>query len=836
TKDNGNRSEHQNVTETDGIDFSSEKEEVDLDLNVDHQGDNYDKTSAACQTDQDVTDGQADTLSKSLSEVSASVSANRLDKQLENPSLSTVDDKEPVFREGSSDNDKEFVSKSNKDMSKNRLDQDILANETVGTESGISNDKLFGVVENEKEKDHIEETSSSKETLTIFREDTEEEALNNKVCQDVLTDAQSIILYQKEMESKPFNSFLDKLTIFFTQNKGVQKQDGFDDKGDAFDIIKTLQTNAEEDKTKDHVNRSEQHNVTETNEADFSIEKKKVDLDLNVDHEGDKYDETSAARQTDQDVADGQADMPSKSLSDVSASDSANKLDKQLENPALTTVDDKEPVFREGSSDNDEELVLKSNDKDMSKNRLNQDISSNETVVMENEREDDHREEKSSRKETLTVFRENAEGQPLKVFQGSLIDTESTSIPSDRNNLTEFLITESLDSSTSNNDFSVQHQQEGSAAESKIESNGNLQSAAHVPEETKAGVNKQTLTSHHQASTNKDIWTALTHCEAHSLVDNKVSNAPANTRTVVITLTRVEDLSAESCVDAEKIQLRDEIAVGKAASNGSSKESDSFLEVHPSTTSQKNQMKHSETVGEISEGSDLCDTEDLDKKTNSESELPPPSVVIKVHTEEEVNKENKEETMLDTDSSSTEKTTTDQTPKAVKEKPVQLSSLFSGLLSPKKEAVEEDDTPEEPQSPAKKRLFTDQSNKKEVKGDFLEQLTQFLNKGEGKRKQESMTSPPLSPISQELAENTETSVEEPAVPQSEETNKSTNAETALGALKAFFTVKSAKKDAPNRMDLDSVKKKINRDKDVLKAFFDRSSSKSPDNKETPVSK
>lgn len=834
TKDNGNRSEHQNVTETAGIDFSSKKEDVDLDLNVDHQGDNYDKTSAARQTDQDVTDGQADTPSKSLSEVSASDSANRLDKQLENPALGTVDDKEPVFREGSSDNDKEFVSKSNKDMSKNRLDQDISANETVGMESGITNDKLFGVVENEKEKDHIEETSSSKETLTVFREDTEEEALKDKVCQDVLTDAQCIKLYQKETESKPFNSFLDKLTIFFTQHKGVQKQDGFDDKGNAFDIIKTSQTNAEEDKTKDHVNRSEHQNVTETNEADFSSEKEKVDLDLNVDHEGDKHDKTSAACQTDQDVADGQADMPSKSLSEVSASDSANKLDKQLENPALSIVDDKAPVFRGGSSGIDEEFVSKSNNKDMSKNILNQDISSGETIVMENERED-HREEKSSSKETVTVFRENAEGQPLKdrVFQDSLTDTESTSIPSDRNNLTEFLITESLDSSTNNNnDFSVQSQQEGSAAESKTESNGNLQSAADVPEETKAGVNKQTRTNHHQTSTNMDIQTMLTHCEAHSLVDKKVSNSPANTRTVVITLTRVEDLSAGSCVDAEKIQSRDEIVVGKAACSGSGTESDSFLEVHPSTTSQKNQMKHSETGGEISEGSDLCDTEDLDKKTNSEPELLPPSMVIKVRTEEEVNKENKEEIMLDTDSSSIEKTTTDQTSKAVKEKPVQLSSLFTGLLSPKKEALEEKDTLEEPQSPAKKGLFADQSNKKEVKGDFLEQLTQFLSKGEGKRKQESMTSPPLSPISQELGENPETSVEEPAVPQSEETNKSTNAETALGALKAFFTVKSAKKEASNRKDLDTVKKKINRDKDVLKSFFDRNSSKSPDNKET----
>ncbi|XP_016384671.1 formin [Sinocyclocheilus rhinocerous] len=680
------------------------------------------------------------------------------------------------------------------------------------------------------------------------------------------------------MESKPSNSFLDKLTNFFIhhekhelqtqteespnvtsfhsltekgdandQQKCVQRQDGIDDQGDDFDIIvQTLQTNAEKDRTRDHVDRSEHQNVNETDEIDFSSEKEEVDLDLNVDHVRDNYNKTSAARQTDQDVTDGQADTTSKSLYEVSASDSANRLDKQLENPALITVHNKEPDFREGSLYRDEEFVSKSNDKDMSKNRLEQDISENETVVMEsgnvsneelfgvvqNKREEGHIEEpsSSSSKEKMKMFRENTEKEPLKdrVCQDILTDTKDA---------------ESLNSSTNNNDFSVQSQQDVSAAESKIERDGNHQNSADVPEVTKTGANEQTLINDHQTSTNMDIQTTLTHCEVKKVLS---SNSPANTRTVVITLTRVEDLSAGSCVDTAKIQSRDE-TVGEATFNRSSAESDSkFVEVHPPATSQKNQMKHSETGGEISEGSGLCDTEEHSSTELDNSEPEPVTIqleeqVIKVHTEEEMNKENEEEiiqeeTMLDTDSSSTEKTTTDQTPKAVKEKPLQLSSLFTGLLSPKKEAREEKDTPEQPQSPAKRGLFTDQSNKKEVKGDFLEQLTQFLSKGEGKRKQESMTSPPLSPISQEPAEKPETTVEEPAILQSEETNKSTNAETALGALKAFFAVKSAKKDTSNRMDLDTVKRKINRDKDVLKAFFDRTSSKSPDNKETTDSK
>ncbi|XP_059369603.1 formin [Carassius carassius] len=663
------------------------------------------------------------------------------------------------------------------------------------------------------------------------------------------------------MESKPSNSFLDKLTNFFTQyekhelqalteespnvtsfhylsEKGDvidQRQDGFDVQGDDFDIIvQTLQTNAEEDRTRDHIKKSEHQNVNETHDVN----------------------ETQC--QTEQDVTDGQADTTSKSLSEVSASDSANRLDKQLENPALVTVDNKEPDLREGSLFSDEKFVSKSNDKDMSKNKLKQDMSENETVVVEsgdvsneelfgvvqNKRGEGHIEETSSRssKEKLKMFRENTEKEPLKdkVCQYVLMDNKSTNIPSDRNNLTE-----SLNSSTNNNnDFSVQSQQDISAAESKTERYGNHQHSADVPEVTKTGANEQTLVYDDQTSTNMDIQTTLTHCEVHSLTDKEVlsSDSPKNTRTVVITFTRVKDLSAGSCVDTEKIQLRDETAVQATFSRSSAESDSNFGEVHPPTVSQKDQRNHSETGGEISEGSGLCDTGVHSSSELDNSEPEPVTIqleeqVIKLHTEEEINKENKEEiieeeTMLDTDSSSTEKITTDQTSKAVKEKPLHLSSLFTGLLSPKKEALEEKDTPEQPQSPAKRGLFTDQSNKKEVKGDFLEQLTQFLSKGEGKRKQESMTSPPLSPISQDPAEKQETTVEEPAILRSEETGESTNAETALDALKAFFKVKSAKKDTPNRMDLETVKRKINRDKDVLKAFFDRTSSKSPDNKET----
>lgn len=613
------------------------------------------------------------------------------------------------------------------------------------------------------------------------------------------------------MDSAPTNLFLDKLTNLFTKHeplslseentnvinfhslteKGgvngqqtcIQRQDGFDDQGD--DFVKCLHANADED------NRSVHQNDKET---DSSSKEDLLDFALNANH-GNK---ASAAGQTDQDVTDGQADTLPKSLSPVSAS--AKSLDKQLEDTAICTEYN--------------ELVLKGGEfiSKMSKDRLFEDVLTDKTGVKKtenvelfgvrhNEKEEGHKDKtsifNSNGKETMDILSENAEEGSLK----DLTDPQSMNVPSNRNNLSE---------SFTNNSISMESLQE-SADESKKDSDGNLQNIADVPEENKAEqALKQTYSESNTQST-------LTPHEDHSLTDKKAfsSNSPVGARSVVITLTRVEACSAGSCVDT--IQPRDET---QASCNVSD------IQIQTPTSTQKNQ-----TGGEISEDFECIATEedsstspDLENKANSEQELEPSEPLkIEIHTEEiNLYSINNEETI--------EKTT--ETAKVVKEKPLQLSTLFNGLLSPKKEVLEEKEGPEQPQSPSKRGLFTDQSNKKEVKGDFLEQLTQFLSKGEGKRKQESVSSPPMSPVSQEPVENPETTLEEPVIPQSEETNKSSNAETALGALKAFFTVKSAKKDSSNRKDLDIVKRKINRDKEVLRAFFDRNSSKSPENKVT----
>ena len=58
------------------------------------------------------------------------------------------------------------------------------------------------------------------------------------------------------------------------------------------------------------------------------------------------------------------------------------------------------------------------------------------------------------------------------------------------------------------------------------------------------------------------------------------------------------------------------------------------------------------------------------------------------------------------------------------------------------------------------------------------------------------------------------------------------AEAAFDAFKAFFTPKPLKKDPADKVDLDAVRKKIRGDKDVLRAVFERTSSKTPEKKDS----
>ncbi|XP_051981010.1 formin-like [Xyrauchen texanus] len=683
-----------------------------------------------------------------------------------------------------------------------------------------------------------------------------------------------------------------------------------------------------------------------------NTEKENVDLDLNVVHQRDHYNKTSAACQANQDVTDGQADTLSNSLCEVSANDSVRSQNKQLEDPAVGTADFKDAVFRDCVEESlnmenysDQEFVSTSNDKDMWKHRFSQDICENKTVVMESDGISIDVPFDVEQNEGL-----NLEGHIPSISNNSsrteelTTDIKETTEVFRENFQDEFFIKECLNSSTnSNNDISMQ-KSERSAVMSKMDmSNGVLQNTADVVPEViraTAAIKEQSTLDEERASINMTVQTTSTHCEVLIPTDQNAlsSISQRNTKNVVITLTRVEALSKESGIDTEMIQQREGIASGclcQALCKGSSGES-----VHSPTASQMREVRFGQTEisgdeWEFLDGSDLSGIEahsststmlDNLQKTNSDPNfLEPIASVVQLEEQEErkmqeesqdkghlerktdgphvclreedwetqmldeterfahvevelaslkIEKDGvqmiQEETIVDLadtasvlkspeDSYPSEKTTdpflrsvSNQTvisPSAVKEKPLQLSALFSGLRSPKKEAHEEKETQNQPQSPDQARpvirgLFTDQSNKKESKGDFLEQLTQFLSldssKGEGKRKKESMSSPPLSPISKDPAESTDTdtcqTLKEPVISQSEETKKSTNTESPLDAFKAFFTIKTAKKETSNCMDSDTVKKKINRDKDVLRAFFDRNSSKSIENKGTNDSK
>lgn len=187
-------------------------------------------------------------------------------------------------------------------------------------------------------------------------------------------------------------------------------------------------------------------------------------------------------------------------------------------------------------------------------------------------------------------------------------------------------------------------------------------------------------------------------------------------------------------------------------------------------------------------------------------------------------------------------------PSPVLQKPHQLPSVFSGLREFKKESDEQqkvEAASEKPKWPdlmkqrsVKRGLFSDQRSKKESKGSFLEQLSQLLSfdasKLEIKREPKTAASPPLSPIKQDPAAEKfaiDETVEEPNAASSEGNTKSPSAETALDAFKAFFTPKPLKRDIS---DLETVKRTLN--KEAIRAIFDRSSSKSPDNKNVSDSK
>lgn len=656
------------------------------------------------------------------------------------------------------------------------------------------------------------------------------------------------------MENDPMNSLFGKSTQYFPHNKKHElptltedslsltsfhsfTDSSLGDNSQWWEDIATPHTNAQvHKKAKDNLNSSK------VQIFEMDSEKEKLDLDLTAAHQRDHYNKMSRTSRANQDVTDGPADTLSKSLSEVSDSYNVSSLYKQLEDLAVGSADTKK-VDTEGSVKRDQEF-----DGNMGKYRISQDISDN---------------------------------------NGHELDSISREFDTVQNDTTRSYLSQlslSLKPPTNDNDgISMQSQQKASTNMSRMDRNENDPDVS--PDVTGTSDINQQATLDNQTS-NMGVHTTSSYFENQSLFDQKVlsPNSPVNSGTVVITRTQLEDLPEETDTAGGKIQEKDDAA------------DSSFVWVHSPTTSQKTEIQNtrSDTRGsefEFLKDSDIFDTkphtslskpgnsdlaplepvhssdqlEDFKDKRQIDKELDAPLEEMKedgwnvmmqdgthtlVQTEEKIDDEKMEKITQDTlepadtssalkspDDSSLQKTTepplgseSNQTvlsPTAVKEKPLNLSFLFPSMRGTKKEGHEE--TPDQPQSP-------DQSNKKEVKGDFLEQITQFFNssKGEGRKKKESTSSPPLSPVSQEAAEKPEKrqTEEEQDISPSEETNKAPNTETALDAFKAFFTVKPVKRETSLRIDMDAGKKKMNKDKEALRAFFDRTSIKSPDNKRT----
>ncbi|MGH0131350.1 UNVERIFIED_CONTAM: hypothetical protein FKN15_047694 [Acipenser sinensis] len=176
------------------------------------------------------------------------------------------------------------------------------------------------------------------------------------------------------------------------------------------------------------------------------------------------------------------------------------------------------------------------------------------------------------------------------------------------------------------------------------------------------------------------------------------------------------------------------------------------------------------------------------------------------------------------------------------EKSFQLPALFSGLRVLKKGAVgEERETVSEiklrdtdlamlsltkpvnkvklqPEPLPKKREIKNVPEPKNNSG-FLEQLTQLLNL-DGPKSEDK------EDASKEAGDVTNADVQSNVkVDESKDVDPPADGETALSAFKSFFTPKTVKKDNSDVEDLDTVKKKLKHDRDVLKGIFQRSTSK-----------
>ncbi|KAK5852722.1 hypothetical protein PBY51_006568 [Eleginops maclovinus] len=182
-------------------------------------------------------------------------------------------------------------------------------------------------------------------------------------------------------------------------------------------------------------------------------------------------------------------------------------------------------------------------------------------------------------------------------------------------------------------------------------------------------------------------------------------------------------------------------------------------------------------------------------------------------------------------------------PSSPTDKQIQLPALFSGLRVLRKGVVgPEHDTVAQikTSSSAKRDLLPDKQSDAKFQGSFLNHISQLLNRDKSDEAEER-TEMEAEEEENEIEKSQEDERKEVETEEEEEVSSESSkppvssAEAAFDAFKAFFTPKPLKRDPADKIDLDAVRKKI-RDKDVLKALFERSSNKTLEKKDSPDGK
>lgn len=112
-----------------------------------------------------------------------------------------------------------------------------------------------------------------------------------------------------------------------------------------------------------------------------------------------------------------------------------------------------------------------------------------------------------------------------------------------------------------------------------------------------------------------------------------------------------------------------------------------------------------------------------------------------------------------------------------------------------------------------------------------EEQGEEAEKDEERKEGENMSGQQMEEEGGDEEEEEEATAANPSeTPESPTKSSASSAESAFEAFKAFFTPKPLRKDSSERLDLEAVRKRMRNDKDVLRAIFERSSSKTPEKK------